>query len=176
MQITEASTVGEIVARDFRMGSVLQGFGIDFCCGGKRTIADACRQQQIDIDVVLKAIDRASRHSSESLSFDEWEPESLIGLIVSKHHDYVRRTLPSLTTFTRKLVEVHGARHPELREVASLVDEVSAEMLSHMEKEERVLFPYIAMLAAAARSGEAAVPAPFGSIENPLRVMEEEHE
>ena len=176
MQISEASTVGEIVANDFRLAAVFQGFGIDFCCGGKRTLADACRQRNVDAAVVLEAIERTSQYLSASLPFDAWEPEMLISFIVEKHHDYVRRTLPSLTGFTQKLASVHGDRHPELREVASLTADVSAEMTAHMEKEERILFPYIGAMAAAVKQGCAAPGAPFGAIENPIRMMELEHE
>jgi regulator of cell morphogenesis and NO signaling len=78
--------------------------------------------------------------------------------------------------FTRKLAAVHGSRHPELAEVARLTQDIADEMTSHMAKEERVLFPHIAALSEAVRDDLPAPSAPFGSVENPIRMMEEDHD
>jgi len=176
MQVTRETPVGEIVAGDFRTAAVFNEYGIDFCCGGRRTLADVCQEQSLDADAVVKAIDQACGQPGSSPRFTEWEPEALIGYIVGNHHAYVRRALPSLIANARKVASVHGERHPELHEVAQLTDEVAAEMTSHMMKEEHMLFPFIEALAASAREGYPAPDAPFGSIENPLRMMEQEHE
>ena len=176
MRVTGDSTVAEIVAGDFRAAAVFNQFGIDFCCGGKRTVAAACLDRRVDTGVVVEAIEMACAAPGTGPRFGEWEPEALIAFIVGNHHAYVRRTLPSLVANARKIAAVHGHRHPELQEVAHLTEAVSAEMSAHMVKEERILFPYIADLAAAAREGRALAPAPFGPVENPIRMMEEEHE
>lgn len=176
MQVTGETTVGEIVAGDFRTAAVFNQFGIDFCCGGKRSVADACRDRQVETRVVVQAIEKACAEPGTGPRFDEWEPEALIGFIVGNHHGYVRRALPSLVANARKIAAVHGSRHPELQEVVQLTETVSAEMSAHMLKEERVLFPYIAELAAAAREGRSPAPAPFGSVDNPIRMMEDEHQ
>jgi regulator of cell morphogenesis and NO signaling len=110
------------------------------------------------------------------MRFDTWSPEQLIGHIVANHHAYVRRAMPSLIAFTQKLVVVHGSRHPELAEIARITEDIATEMMSHMAKEERVLFPYIAALSEALRNGVPAPPAPFGPVENPIRMMEEDHD
>jgi regulator of cell morphogenesis and NO signaling len=176
MHVTRETPVGEIVAGDFRTAAVFNEYGIDFCCGGRRTIAEACREQSADADAVVAAIEQACGQPGSSPRFAEWEPETLIGYIVGNHHAYVRRALPSLVANTRKIAAVHGDRHAELHEVAELTEAVAAEMTSHMMKEEHILFPFIDALAAASRLGSPAPDAPFGSIENPLRMMEEEHE
>ena len=176
MHVTGETTVGEIVAGDFRTAAVFHEFGIDFCCGGRRTLADACIERQVDTDVVLDAVARVLSAASSAPRFDEWSPETLIGFIVGNHHAYVRRALPALTAYAEKLVAVHGSRHPELHEVARLTHAVAGEMTSHMMKEEGVLFPFIASLSEAARQGAPAPAAPFGSIDNPIRMMEHEHE
>jgi regulator of cell morphogenesis and NO signaling len=176
MLFTAESMVGEIVARDFRTASVFQQFGIDFCCGGRRTLIAACRQQDLDENVVLDAVIRACAVADPGPRFDTWSPEELIGRIVNTHHAYVRRALPVLTAFTQKLAAVHGVRHPELSEVAALTLEVAAEMSTHMMKEEHVLFPYIVAASRAAANGAAAPAAPFGSIDNPIRMMEADHD
>ena len=175
MQVTGETTVGDIVARDFRTAAVFYEFGIDFCCGGRRTLVDVCRERNIDADVVLEAVARSCAVTGSSPGFDEWSPDTLIGYIVGNHHAYVRRALPSLTAHTQKIAAVHGDRHPELREVALLAQGIAAEMNVHMAKEERVLFPYIAAVADAVQHGMPAPPAPFGPIDNPIRMMEEDH-
>ena len=176
MHVTGDSTVGEIVAADFRTAAVFHDFGIDFCCGGRRVLKEVCRERQIDTDVVLDAVSRACSVATPAPDYHEWAPETLIAFIVDKHHGYVRRTLPSLTANTQKLANAHGKRHPELPEVARLTQAVAAEMLSHMAKEECVLFPYIADIADAVRERRPIPPAPFGTIDNPIRMMEHEHE
>lgn len=176
MQITGETTVGEIVAGDFRAAAVFDEFGIDFCCGGRRSLAEACAERDIDSQVVLEALRHALSVPGSAPRFDEWSPETLIDFIVGTHHEYVRRALPSLTAHTRKLAVVHGSRHSELHEVARLTQSVADEMTSHMVKEERILFPFIARLSEAARDGRAVPQAPFGSIDNPIRMMEHEHD
>jgi regulator of cell morphogenesis and NO signaling len=175
MQVTSETPVGEIVADDFRTAAVFHEFGIDFCCGGGTTLREACRDRNIDEDAVLTAVARSCDQPGSGPRFAQWDPETLIAFIVGNHHGYVRRALPSITAHAQKIAAVHGRRHPELHEVARLVDEVAAEMTSHMAKEERMLFPYICALAEGAREGRPAPPAPFGRVDNPIRMMEEEH-
>jgi regulator of cell morphogenesis and NO signaling len=169
-------TIGDIVASDFRTAAVFQEFGIDFCCGGRRLLADACSQRGIDEDVVLTALERVCEGLDSSARFDTWTPEELIGHIVENHHGYVRRALPSLIAFTRKLAAVHGSRHPELAEIARLTQDIADEMTAHMAKEERVLFPYIAALSDAVRNDLPLPWASFGSVDTPIRMMEEDHD
>lgn len=176
MHVTGETTVGAIVAGDFRTAAVFHEFGIDFCCGGRQTLAEACRERQVDAEVVLDAVERTCSVPDSSPRFDEWTPEALIGHIVGQHYAYVRRALPSLTAYTQKLVAVHGVRHPELDEVARLTDAVAGEMISHMAKEEGILFPFIAALSEAHRAGHPRPAAAFGPVENPIRMMEAEHE
>ena len=122
MHFTGETTVGEIVAGDFRAAAVFHEFGIDFCCGGRSTLAEACRKRNIEAEAVLDAVARSAAVPSSGPRFGEWSAETLIGYIVANHHAFVRRALPSLAAHTRKLAAVHGARHPELHEVARLTN------------------------------------------------------
>ena len=176
MHFTSGTTVGDIVAADFRTAAVFNEFGIDFCCGGGHTLAEACRKRNADPDAVMAALTRSCSVPGIAPRFDAWSPETLIGYIVGTHHAYVRRALPVLVAHTRRLAAAHGSRHPELHEVARLTQHVANEMSSHMAKEEQMLFPYIAETAGAADAGRAMPDAPFGSIDNPIAMMEEEHE
>ena len=170
----EQVTVGEIVASDFRTARVFEQFGIDFCCGGRQSIAEACESAAVDPQIVeraLRALPPVTEHDDGDVT--RWSPDRLIEHILTTHHAYVRATLPSIGRQLAKLVEVHGQRHPELARIAALFEQVGSDLLQHMMKEERVLFPYIHEIASSQRSGPAR--SPFGSVENPIRMMEREH-
>jgi regulator of cell morphogenesis and NO signaling len=171
------TTVGDIVASDFRAAAVLQRHGIDFCCGGGSTLGDACRKQNVNATAVLAELTSAcAAPDAATPRFSSWDVQTLVSYIVSNHHAYVRQALPAIQAHTQKIASVHGENHPELVDVARVFDGVSEEMTSHMMKEEHILFPYISALGAAAERRAEAPFAPFGSVSNPIRMMEQEHE
>lgn len=177
MSATRETTVGEIVAEDFRAAAVFHRFGIDYCCGGKRSVGEACRDRGVDPRTVLAEVTAAcARPDPGQPQFGEWDPQALISHIVGNHHAYVRRSLPPINAFLAKLVSVHGSRHPELSQIAAIFADVTAEMRAHMMKEEQVLFPVILDLASARGCRDVPPHMPFGSIDNPIRMMEAEHE
>ncbi len=137
-------TVGEIVAKDFRAASVFKDAGIDFCCGGKKGFGETCSEKGID-DALLKekllALD--SVPNSTTYNYIDWEPGFLSDFIMNTHHKYVLKTLPELVHYTSKISEVHGERHPELKEAAELFSQINRELLQHLRNEEEVLFPAI---------------------------------
>ena len=176
MNVAQQKTVGEIAAEYPAAVKVFQKHGIDFCCGGNRPIADACREKGIEDRVVLDELDAALTPSGDVPRFSAWDLDFLASYIVANHHSYVRGAIETLRKHTSRVAEVHGERHPETVAIARHFDAIADEMTHHMLKEERVLFPYITALAAAARTGVRLVPAPFGSAANPIRMMEAEHE
>ncbi|HJZ74317.1 MAG TPA: iron-sulfur cluster repair di-iron protein [Vicinamibacterales bacterium] len=171
----ERTTVGDIVAMDFRAAAVFEQFGIDFCCGGRRSVAEACRTAAVNPLDVEAAIDALPAESAGDSDVGAWPLHDLIDHIVSTHHTYVRAALPLIRQYLAKLVEVHGARHPELADVASAFDAIADEMAHHMLKEEHVLFPYVRQLEAPAGTRGRRL-SPFGTVENPIRMMEREHQ
>src|SRR5512132_1164936 len=177
MTATFETPVRDIVTADFRTAAVFHNHHIDFCCGGAQPLADACRAAGADADQVIAELNRAVADPASTVpNFAVWTPNELIDYIVTKHHAYVRDALPTIAAHTEKIARVHGDRHPELAEVARLVTAVDEDMTSHMWKEEQILFPFIAALATAAAQNRPAPPAPFGSVQNPIRMMEMEHE
>lgn len=137
-------TVGEIVADDFRTASIFKNSGIDFCCGGKQSISDACREKGIDpagLEMQIRELKLAPL--SPSQDFNNWAPDFLCDYIVNTHHKYVIKTLPELMFYTQKIADVHGDHHPELVEIASIFSQINDELLQHLNKEESVLFPAI---------------------------------
>jgi regulator of cell morphogenesis and NO signaling len=168
--------VKEIVSQDHRAASVFERHAIDFCCNGGKTLAAACAEKGIDPSRVIAKLETlrglgGGDHSRPS----EWGLDALAEYIVNNHHRYVARMLPQIQAHLTKVVEAHGARHPELREVARTFEAVAAELPQHMQKEEGVLFPYVKALVAAERDGRRMVRPPFGSIQHPIQMMEAEH-
>jgi regulator of cell morphogenesis and NO signaling len=177
MTCTHATTIGEIVAADYRAAGVFERHGLDFCCRGGRSLKDACRDAAVSIDAVVLALEALDGPLPADLPrYDDWSLPALIDHIVTRHHAYVRQSLPALLTHSRKIAQVHGAKHRELGRVAELVEMVAAEMTSHMMKEENILFPFIVALATARQDGRSAPLAPFGTVTNPIHMMEAEHE
>jgi regulator of cell morphogenesis and NO signaling len=170
-------TIGQIVAADYRAAAVFERFGLDFCCGGKRTLGEACQEGAVDEAAVRHALDELSGTAGAGdAPSSEWPIPVLIDRIVSVHHAYVRSMLPVLLAHTEKIARVHGDRRPELHTVHRHFSAVAADLRQHMLKEEQILFPYLLSLAEAAERGQATEPSPFGTVENPIRMLEEEHQ
>lgn len=177
MNATPGTTLGEIVSGDYRAAAVFEKYGIDFCCGGQRTVEDACRAKHIDTDEVLGDVARECAVADAAAPrFATWDPSALVAYIIAKHHAYVRQAIPAITAHTQKLASVHGANHPELLQVDRIFAGVAAEMTSHMMKEERILFPFIVELQDATQRGGPAPAIPFGTVANPIQMMVSEHE
>lgn len=170
-------TVGEIVAHHYRTAEVFNRHGIDFCCGGKKTLGKVCADQDIEWETLATELDRALQDpASPAHNADKWEPDFLAEYIENIHHRYLRDTLPVLQEQINKITRKHGERHPELKIVEKQVGLLATDLLDHLAKEENILFPYIKMLCAAQRQHLQAPKMPFGSAQNPIRVMEHEHD
>ncbi len=171
--ITSSPTVGDIVAADYRAAEVFKRFGIDFCCGGKKTMAEVCRDKGVDLatlEAALQQIEQVTTEHDENV--DQWSLSFLVDYIVNVHHSYVRRKVPLLLQYSEKVARVHGHYHIETVEIARLFNELQEDLLAHMLKEEHILFPYIKNLEA----GTGPARPPFGTVQNPIRMMETEHE
>ena len=171
------STIGDLVSKDFRKAEVFKQFGLDFCCGGKKTLTKACKDKGLDIVQIekeLKAVEE--KPSTTSQDYNTWDIGFLAEYILNTHHKYVVQAIPVIFEYTQKVAKVHGERHPEAIEIANDFQIIANELASHMVKEENVLFPYIKRLADAQKNGTAMEPSPFGTIANPIKMMEMEHE
>ena len=137
-------TVGEIVANDFRTSSVFKKAGIDFCCGGKQSLNDACIEKGIDaVQLENEILTATEEPMNEFMNFKNWDPVFLSEYIVNTHHKFVLKNLPELVFYTQKIASVHGENHSELVEVADLFVKINTELLQHLKNEEEVLFPAI---------------------------------
>lgn len=171
-------TLGEIAAKDLRKAAVFKKYGLDFCCGGKKTVKEACAEKGIDVTKVEQELREAKENPAERrpLPYHDWEPGFLADYIVNTHHSYVKNTIPDLRTYSEKVARVHGKQHPELLEMNTLVSKICDEMTDHMPKEEHILFPFIKELAKAKKNKTPLERPGFGTVENPVRMMEDEHD
>jgi regulator of cell morphogenesis and NO signaling len=158
---------------------VLEKLGIDYCCGGSKSLKDACMQAQVPVEDVMRALEQADGLGQSSKTNSPDLAGALCGLIdyiVNTHHAYVKQEIPRLHQLLKKVVSVHGKNHPELSKIQQVFDGVSTELASHMMKEERILFPYISALEKAIVNGTPKPRPAFGSVGNPVHMMELEHE
>jgi regulator of cell morphogenesis and NO signaling len=175
--ITLDSTVGDIVSADFRTAGIFEEHGIDFCCGGKQSLGLACEKKGLDASAVLGTLIGATdAQAGSSLDFAHWDAAVLAQYIIDTHHRYVARTLPLIHGHAQKVANAHGANHPETIRIAAIFDTVKADLEQHMMKEEQILFPYITRLSLAARNADGAGVPQFGTVRNPIAMMETEHE
>lgn len=174
---TQEPTIGELVAKDYRKAMVFKKLGIDFCCGGKKTLMEVCSKKGLDLKEVEVALQSAEIASQEHIhNFQDWDLDFLSDYVVNVHHKYVRDNIPFIGELASKVARVHGSRHTELIQVADVFATIAQDLSIHMMKEERILFPYIKELVAAQKAGTVITQAPFGSIINPIQMMEVEHE
>jgi regulator of cell morphogenesis and NO signaling len=169
--------LGQIAAKDLRKAQVFKKYGLDFCCGGKKTVKEACAEKGLDVTKVEKELQQAdTMPSSRPLPYGDWSVDFLSDYIVNTHHSYVRKNLPDIKAYAEKVMKVHGSHHPELIRINLLVQEIYAELMAHMVKEEKLLFPYIKELVAATNTTRPLHAAAFGTVQNPINMMEMEHE
>ena len=174
---TPEETIGEMVTKDYRKAQAFKKLGIDFCCGGKKTLSEVSRSKGISIDLIRSELEAASRTSSNTgLNFDSWELDFLSDYVINTHHRYCRESIPFIMEMANKVARVHGGRHPELVKVAEVFARIAQDLVLHMSKEEKILFPFIKQLVSAKNTGLEPDSNPFGGVMSPIRVMEMEHE
>lgn len=170
-------TIGQIVSKDMRKAEVFKKFGIDFCCGGKKTIREACSEKGIDPERLTQELNQSTHiQAQRPLAYDEWALDFLAQYVVATHHAYVKKNLPELRSYSVKVANVHGDAHPELVAIYHLVEAVNEELTQHMMKEENVLFPYIKTLVDVEKTHQAPQAPHFGSVRKPITMMELEHD
>jgi regulator of cell morphogenesis and NO signaling len=170
------TTVGDLVKDRPGRSRILEELKIDYCCGGKLPLADACAKRGLDPQAVIRQLQEsdapAGASDAELVDADAMSLTELADHIEQKHHAYLRTELPRLDAISQKVLEVHGAADPRLGNVRRAFMGLHQELSSHMMKEEQILFPMIRQLETA-----TAVPAfHCGSVANPIRQMEYEHD
>lgn len=169
--------VGQIVNRNFRTADIFKKFGIDFCCGGKKPLIQACEKKNINTKELEQALlDVLNQTPEEVVNYTSWPLDLLADYIEKKHHRYVEANIPLIQQYLHKIASVHGDRHPELLEVYQLFNQCAEELWQHMQKEEQILFPYIREMINVQLTGGVLEAPYFGTVENPVAMMEHEHD
>jgi regulator of cell morphogenesis and NO signaling len=174
----ENKTVADLAVEIPGATRVLENLGIDYCCGGKRSLVDACAAVGISVEDVAKSLETANGpHAQfEEPNFLTATLAELVDHIVEKHHVFTKTEMARLNALLDKVHSVHGQNHPELEKIRLVFRTLSAELDPHMMKEERVLFPFIVGMEAAVFTSRPIQVPPFGTVANPVRMMMMEHE
>ncbi len=171
MKIDSMMTLGALVNSHPELARELERRGLDYCCGGGQTLADACTSK--GLDSTLMAVELAAAVSEEIVTdWSTMEVVELVDHLESTHHRYLWEELPRLSALVAKIVSAHGERHPELHAIVVCYEKVRAELEPHLTKEERVLFPMIRELAVA----RSAPSFHCGTLRNPISMMLREHD
>ena len=176
MEIQNEQTIGQIVAMDYRAATVFQEFGLDFCCGGNKTINEATTANNVDTEDVKRALQNLDNSISEEQNYNAWSLDFLVDYIINNHHKYCRVKLPEINMYAKKVLQAHGANHPELEELYYELVKLYSEIIQHLDDEENMLFPYVKSLVEAKKNRELPPASDFGMAAHPISMMEEEHD
>lgn len=144
MEITGEMHIGDIVKTNYTAAHVFEKYGIDYCCGGDRSLDRACSSEGVDIELLIRQLNEAMKQEDRGSKYIENLPlPTLCDYIVETHHQYVREKSVFIREKLQKLCDVHGDHHPELFKIREMFNAASENLKLHMEKEETILFPYI---------------------------------
>jgi regulator of cell morphogenesis and NO signaling len=179
MSMTAEKTVRELALENPAATRVFEKLGIDYCCGGNKSLEEACRTANLPMDEVLDSLEMAEQSARAVQRDRDWRTELLADLVAhinSTHHKYTREEIGRLGPLFDKVCSVHGKNHPEVLQVRASFQGLAQELTMHMMKEEMVLFPYIVRMEESVLQKEPVLPPPFGSVQNPVSMMEHEHD
>jgi len=163
--ITHDSRIGKLAASWPGASRVFMRHNLDFCCSGNRTLGQACAERKLDVSSIIDEIEHESQSpSDDAASWDDASLSDLIDHIVKDYHKPLRTELPRLLEMATKVKRVHGKKDPDrLPRLLFVLGLLRDDLYAHMEKEERVLFPWI-------KSGRGELAS------RPVHVMLLEHE
>lgn len=169
-------SLAEIVTKDHRTAAVFERNGLDFCCKGKRTLYSACEEKGIEPQGIVDQLDASMRSALPIADFNALSLSNLVDHILDTHHAFVKRELPELLGYVRKVASKHGERHPELYPIFDALFELAEEMDLHMKKEENILFPRIKEIERISQAPGSGGLGAHTVIEAPIAMMELEHD
>ena len=179
MSVSTVRTVRELALEIPEATRIFEKVGIDYCCGGDKSLEEACAVANLSADEVLDSLELAEETARTKQKDRNWQAEPLAELIDhinGTHHKYTREEIARLGPLFDKVVSVHGKNHPELQHVRTVFHGLAQELTMHIMKEERVLFPHIVRMGESVIQKEPVLPAPFGTVQNPVAMMMHEHD
>jgi regulator of cell morphogenesis and NO signaling len=176
MSFTDTTKVREIVTADPRAKKILEDAGIDYCCGGEKSLHDACIHTGASSEEILRRLEENRKQAGpEDANWASAPLQDLTLHIREKHHQYVRNAVPRIRALAAKVKGKHGPNHPELADIEERFFDLGQELYMHMQKEEQILFPYIEALERSAGEGTLEPPF-FQTVRNPVSMMMKEHD
>ncbi|HET6723030.1 MAG TPA: iron-sulfur cluster repair di-iron protein [Chitinophagaceae bacterium] len=171
-------SLAQIVNSNHKAASVFEKYHLDFCCKGKRSLEQACTEQQLTVSQITGELENvfANESSTSTIDFDKMNLAQLSDYIVQTHHAYVKNEMPQIYAYLEKVSSKHGERHPELYKIFQTFAAVKEEMEGHMKKEELVLFPRIKELQKMSDGENANLQLNITYVQSPITVMEQEHD
>ncbi len=176
MDINKDRTVAQIVTDNIKASHIFKKYDIDFCCGGGVTLAKVCEKKSVDYETLKNELLDIDIKTEDSNDYKNWDLAFLIDYIVNIHHTYVTESLPILSMYATKVAHVHGHHYQEVVQINDLVQAAIEDLSGHLMKEEQVLFPFIKQLVQAKKDGVSPPQPHFSSVQNPIRMMESEHD
>lgn len=174
---TTETTIGDIVAADYRTAKIFEKHGIDFCCGGKIPIGEACKNEGIELEMLMNELESLHDEPADrSQNYSAWSLSFLADYIVNTHHAYLKENDDQIVAYTQKIASVHGARHPEVIKIAVIFEKIATDLVAHLKEEEEVCFPAIKRAEAASISGNQPDTKDRETIKNSLVRLHREHE
>ena len=176
MENIDTKTVAEIVTENIKTADIFKKNGIDFCCGGNVSVEAICSKKGVDYDLIKEELANIDKPTSNSHDFNSWDLDFLADYIINIHHKYVTEANELIIQYSDKVAKVHGHHYTEVVEINKLFHAIANELKMHMHKEEMILFPFIKQMAVAKKNNEKIGPPQFGTIQNPINMMEAEHD
>jgi len=176
MLLDPSKTVRELALASPNATRVFEKARIDYCCGGDRLLGDACEAAGLEIHQLEQMMKESADPKRGTIDFQELTLVELIRHILNNHHEFTRHEIARLEVLVEKVVTAHGQNHAELLAVKSLLGQLFRDLTQHMFKEEAILFPFVAELEQAAQQKRPRAYPPFGTVNNPIRVMTMEHD
>jgi regulator of cell morphogenesis and NO signaling len=179
MTISSTMKVREVALELPQATRVFEKLKIDYCCGGDRPLGEACATAGVDVaklERMLEDAGQAEVRGKIPIDFQQVTLTELIGYILDTHHVYTKEEMVRLEALIGKVIGAHGENHPELRQIGEVFQTLCADLKPHMFKEEQILFPYIVEMDRAFLQNRPSPPSPFGTVNNPIRMMMTEHE
>ena len=175
MENLQEASLKSIALDHFEFIPVLEKYNLDFCCRGKKTLLQACNENEISIEAILEEMNQIATPGKSQMPYSEMSAEQLISYILIHHHFYVKNSIPTILNHIEKVVVKHGDKYPYMPKVLELFKAVAEELMAHMEKEEQILFPRIKLIFETDDQAQHAVTI-ANYIDGPMMVMELEHE
>ena len=176
MNAGTGKTVADYVTENIKNAHLFKKRGIDFCCGGGISLAEAAAKANVSLEILERELQETDSAISPGYDYRNWKLDFLTDHIINVHHQYVQENIPLLIQYAAKVAKVHGYQRKELFDIQQLFTEVAQELSAHLKKEELILFPFIKKMLRAKEEGTPAPQPHFGKIDDPIEMMEAEHD